>query len=353
MSATYQSKKEIETDLKTAEIINDLPFFCVQFFDHLSDTCSPNTRLQYAYDLKRFFGYLQISAGFTDCDIKSMTAHEILDTLTVEDIQEYLKSFSFKIRKDGSLQKYSRAYMARLTASIRSLYHYFYKLQKIEKDLGVLLDTPVVPGKEIQALDKEQVHRLLEAILSPSGMNKKEYNAYCKVYRRDYALVVLILGTGLRISECLGIDLSDLDFKNNTVIVSRKGGDQDVVYFSRFVADALEDYIDNGRDFLVAKSGRSPALFLSTQRERLSADSVQRLLNKYTLKAGLNIHVTPHSLRRTFGTNLYSETGDIYLVSTALHHSSVETTRKHYAKMDESRKKTASEIADTIFGKKK
>lgn len=351
MSDKYQNQKEIETEQKVKGIVSDLPFFCEQFFYHLQENSSVNTRLQYAYDLKRFFCYIQNSAGFSNRNIKIMTPHEILDVLTVEDIQEYLKTFSYKIRKDGSLQKYSRAYMARLTASIRSLYRYFYKLQKIEKDIGVLLDTPVVPNKEVQALDKDQVHRLLGAILSPSEMSKKEYTAYCKVYRRDYALVVLILGTGIRISECLGIDLSDLDFKNNTVIVSRKGGDQDIVYFSPFVAQALIDYIDNGRDFLLPNNLSSPALFISTHHERLSSDSVQRLLNKYTLKAGMNIHVTPHSLRRTFGTNLYSETGDIYLVSTALHHSSVETTRKHYTKMGEDKKKTASKIADSIFSK--
>ena len=181
-------------------------------------------------------------------------------------------------------------------------------------------------------------------------MSDSEIKRHNKIIKRDYAIMMLFFGTGIRVSELVGIDLSDIDFYNASLLITRKGGDQDEVFFPEIVENAIRDYVDNDRDTLLADK-ESSALFISMQHKRMTVRSVQVMIKSYAAKAGLNMKVTPHALRRTFGTNLYEETNDIYLVADALHHSSVETTRKHYANMSKEHKRLAAKKSATLFDK--
>ena len=157
---------------------------------------------------------------------------------------------------------------------------------------------------------------------------------------RDLAIVTLLLGTGIRVSECVGLDLNDVDFKNHGIRITRKGGNQVVVYFGDEVESALLSYLQE-RSAVIPLSGHENALFLSIQKRRITVKSVERLVKKY---AGLVTQVkkiTPHKLRSTYGTQLYKQTGDIYLVADVLGHSDVNTTKKHYAAMEDERRRMA------------
>ena len=161
--------------------------------------------------------------------------------------------------------------------------------------------------------------------------------------KRDYAMISLFLGTGIRVSECVGINMQDVDLENNAFIVTRKGGNQVVLYFPPEVAEALADYMEE-RDQIEALPGHEDALFLSLQRRRITQRAVQNLVKKYaSVAAPLKTKISPHKLRSTYATNLYNETGDIYLVADVLGHTSVDTTRKHYADMTDARRKMAAE----------
>ena len=156
-------------------------------------------------------------------------------------------------------------------------------------------------------------------------------------------MLSLFLGTGIRVSECIGIDLDDLDMENNAFIVTRKGGNQVVLYFPPEVADALGEYLEE-RKKTVPMPGHENALFLSLQRKRITQRAVQNLVKKYaSIAAPLKQKISPHKLRSTYATNLYQETSDIYLVADVLGHTSVDTTRKHYADMTDARRKMAAE----------
>jgi len=158
---------------------------------------------------------------------------------------------------------------------------------------------------------------------------------------RDLAIVSLLLGTGMRVSECVGIDLQHLDLRENAVLVTRKGGKEVVLYFGDEVREALNAYLSQRRE-MIPLPGHERALFLSGQNRRITDRAVQLLVKKYASSATPLKHITPHKLRSSFGTQLYKETGDIYLVSTALGHANVDTTRKHYAHIeDEDRRKPA------------
>ena len=158
---------------------------------------------------------------------------------------------------------------------------------------------------------------------------------------RDLALMTLLLGTGIRVSECVGLDINDVDFKNNGIKIHRKGGQEVIVYFGDEVAEALLDYMEE-REQMHPVEGHTNALFLSLQNKRLSVRSVENLVKKYSKLVTNLKNITPHKLRSTYGTNLYQETGDIYLVADVLGHKDVNTTKKHYAALEDERRRKAA-----------
>ena len=213
---------------------------------------------------------------------------------------------------------------------------------------GLATEISKIPDKNIVTMEKSQVQRILAAVNDTAGMSEGEILRHGKIIKRDYAIMMLFFGTGIRVSELVGIDLSDIDFYNASLLITRKGGDEDEVYFGPEVQRALEDYVSAEREILLAGK-EDPALFISMQHRRMTVRSVQLMIKGYAEKAGLNMKVTPHALRRTFASQVYASSNDIYLVAEALHHSSVETTRKHYAKMSKERKRDAASAVSELF----
>ena len=157
---------------------------------------------------------------------------------------------------------------------------------------------------------------------------------------RDLAILTLLLGTGIRVSECVGLNINDLDFNNARMKITRKGGYESFVYFSDEVQESLENYLDI-RELQHPLEGHEDALFLSIQYKRMSVRSIELLVKKYASSSVALKKITPHKLRSTYGTSLYQETGDIYLVADVLGHKDVNTTRKHYAAIEEERRRYA------------
>ena len=160
---------------------------------------------------------------------------------------------------------------------------------------------------------------------------------------RDLALLTLLLGTGIRVSECVGLDIQDVDFKNNGIKVHRKGGAEVMVYFGDEVMEALWNYLKE-RNNITPVEGHTNALFLSIQNKRITVRAVEKLVKKYSQLVTNVKKITPHKLRSTYGTTLYQETGDIYLVADVLGHKDVNTTRKHYAALEEDRRRRAGRV---------
>ena len=187
------------------------------------------------------------------------------------------------------------------------------------------------------------MNRILSLAQTGESMTKAQQKYQKLTAKRDFAMLSLFLGTGIRVSECIGIDLDDLDMENNAFIVTRKGGNQVVLYFPPEVADALGEYLEERKN-TEALPGSENALFLSLQRKRITQRAVQNLVKKYAaIAAPLKQKISPHKLRSTYATNLYQETSDIYLVADVLGHTSVDTTRKHYADMTDARRRMAAE----------
>ncbi|MBO5851301.1 MAG: tyrosine-type recombinase/integrase, partial [Clostridia bacterium] len=142
------------------------------------------------------------------------------------------------------------------------------------------------------------------------------------------------LGTGIRNSELVGLNVDDVNFDDFSFVVTRKGGNRTILYFNEEVYNALNKWIIY-RNSIKDLDKSEKALFLSLQNKRISVRTIQELVKKYAKVITPLKKITPHKLRSTFGTNLYHETNDIYLVADFLGHSDVNTTKKHYAAMSE------------------
>ena len=338
---TYHEQTDVKNTLKLRENLKTLPPFCRDYFRALEATTTTKTRISYAYDIRVFFQYLlEENPTFKNRPMDQFTV-DILDQLQVLDIEEYQEYLKVYQNQNKTTTNGERG-LKRKMSSLRSFYAYYYKREMIETNPTLLVDMPKLHQKAITRLDADEVALLLDYIEHAGDEltgQKKVY--YEKTKERDLALVTLLLGTGIRVSECVGLDVEDLDFKNNGIKVTRKGGGEMIVYFGSEVETALRRYL-KARDNITPVVGHEHALFYSTQRKRLGVQAVENLVKKYASQITTTKKITPHKLRSTYGTALYQETGDIYLVADVLGHRDVNTTKKHYAAIDDSRRRKAA-----------
>ena len=351
MSTSSENQKQSVLTAKSDEIIATLPNCAKMFFRNLrNENKSERTICQYAYDIRGFFDYLSNTNGFKDKNLNSLKINQILDKLDKEDLQEYVESLNTYEYKNefGKVanKKSSPNYISRKVSSLKSFYKYYQDCGDIKTNPSVLIKNPKIKQKNIMIMESDEVQRIMDAVNDESNLTPREKSAHAKSIKRDTAIMMLLLGTGIRVSELVGIDIKDIDFKEASIKVVRKGGDEDEVFFSSEVENALHDYIDNERP-----QTSDPALFISSYKTRISDRAVEKIIKNYAEKAGLNKKITPHALRRTFGTTLYESTGDIYLTANALHHKSVDTTRTHYVRKNRELTRDAVTKLD-IFNKK-
>jgi site-specific recombinase XerD len=264
----------------------------------------------------------------------------LLDQVTRLDIEEYLEYITLYQKGGKDITNEERG-KSRKLASLRSFYNYFFQNEMIEKNPASLVPLPKRHTKEIIRLEPNEVAILLDQVEDCTKLTQKEQEYHKKTKLRDVALLTLLLGTGIRVSECVGLNITDVDFDANGIKIRRKGGYEAVIYFGDEVETALLDYLEE-REHIVSMEGHENALFLSLQNRRMAVRSIENLVKKYSSRVTTLKKITPHKLRSTYGTTLYRETNDIYLVADVLGHKDVNTTRKHYAAQDEERRRKAA-----------
>lgn len=334
-------------------MIQKLPLFCSAFFRGIEPFTSSRTRIAYAYDLKIFFDFLQKNNPVIEnLEIKDITLSH-LDELSVTDIEEYMEYLKYRFNEKQQEVVNKERGITRKISSLKSFYNYYYRKEQLKNNPAALVRLPKLHEKEIIRLDMEEVARLLDEAEKGDSLTDKQKAFHKKTKTRDLALLTLFLGTGIRVSECVGLDLNDVDFKNGGIRIHRKGGKEYTVYFGIEVEDALHDYMEQ-RCQMVPIQGHENALFLSLQMKRISVRTVENLVKKYAKIVTPLKKISPHKLRSTYGTSLYQKTGDIYLVADVLGHADVNTTKKHYAALDETRRKSARDkvtLRETKFVK--
>jgi len=345
---TTRDERNIE---RARALIEPLPSFVGEFFVGIAMRTSALTRLGYASDIRIFFDFLFNKKFKQKIALDEITIKDI-NSLTAYDIEvylEHLNSYTFM----GKKSRCGAATKERKLCSLRTFFKYFFKKERLERNVTTLVDLPKVHNKPIIRLEVDEVVKVLDGVEHGTGVivSKRQSSFLDKTRVRDLAIVTLMLGTGIRVSECVGLDIKDLDLDNNSFTVTRKGGDKAILYFSDEVRGALQDYIFWLDEQLEEKTSfalgikDTNALFISLKGNRISVRAVEDIVKKYAKSAAPLKKISPHKLRSTYGTSLYRETQDIYVVADVLGHKDVNTTKKHYADMsDEIRRASSKKV---------
>ncbi len=334
----YYAIRNQKTDEKIELLLLDLPTFCMDFIYGTSNNTTSLTRLNYVYDLRIFFDYLSKIKKIQISDMKI----DILNSLTTFDIERFLNYLSSYKYGNRCLSCDERG-KARKLSTIRAMCRYFFSRDLITSNVAAKVPTPKIHEKEIIRLEGNEVEKLLDYAESETAFSGRKNTYHNKLKVRDFAILSLFLGTGIRISELVGLNVTDFDFANLSFVVTRKGGNRTILYFNEEVRDALEAWLDYRYDLKDVPKNEM-AMFLSMKNQRISTRAVQVLVKEYTKEVTPLKKITPHKLRSTFGTDLYRQTGDIYAVADFLGHKDVNTTRKHYAAISQDSRRESAGI---------
>ncbi len=254
-----------------------------------------NTTSSYIRDLKDYAKYLE-------------------DKLKIEESnkvkKEHIENYIEHLSKDN----YNAKSIARKLTAIKNFHKYLYATNKLESDPSITIERPKIRKTLPNVLTIEEVDNLL--------------NIKCDTPfdYRNKAMLELLYGTGLRISEMLDLKLGDIDFENCIVRCYGKGSKERIVPIGEYIIDALNNYLENGRNKLLGKK-ISDYLFLNSRGGRISRFSFFKILKKLLISKGIKKDVSPHSLRHSFATHMLENGADLRSIQELLGHCDISTTR--------------------------
>lgn len=349
IDSEYYKEKNKKRLNKLRQLESVLPPFVASYLDDKELSSQINTVIAYAYDLQTFFRFLtEKNNMLKDTAIKDISI-EFLEHLTFEDINEYQRYLRFNNTSDGSETQHQNQDkgIARRMAALRGFFEFacLHQYMKNNPTIGAAKRVKM-PQKDIIRLNDDEVNDLINVVSNTNIKGNKLQIQKCqKTQLRDTALITLLLNTGIRVSECAGLDIDDVNFNYRTINIVRKGGSEAHLYFNEITENALKEYIENERPLLLGESNKDEtAVFVSLKKSRMSISAIERMVKKYAKNATPDKKISPHKMRSTYGTALYKDTGDIRLVSDVLGHKDINTTAKHYAAMEEEHRKIAATI---------
>ena len=344
-SSFYKDKSK-NRKLKLRELELLLPKPAQDYIKSKEQNAQPSSLISYCYDLLTFFRFLvDQNPTIAGLDIQKID-YELLDKITPDDIEEYKRYL--ELNTVGEQHENGKKAIARKLSPLRGMYKYLMVREYVNSDPTQLVELPKIKkDKNIIRMNNYEVQTLLDAIDNGNAFSSERQRKYNQKTRgRDLAILTLMLNTGIRVSECNGLDLNDVDFNVNSLTIVRKGGGQDIIYFNDDVSQVLQDYINGEREYINPIEGQETALFYSLQGRRISVDAIENLVKKYAKMVVPNKKITPHKLRSTYGTALYRETGDIRLVADVLGHENINTTIDYYAAIEDEHKRQARNAVD-------
>ncbi|MFC7372162.1 tyrosine recombinase XerC [Fictibacillus iocasae] len=212
---------------------------------------------------------------------------------------------------------YSRNTVARKISSLRSFFRFLNKEESISHNPFAMASLPKKGRQLPHFLYQEEMEQLFSvcSLEDPLG-------------QRNQAILELLYGTGIRVSECCSIKVKDVDLSMETVLIMGKGRKERYVPVGSFALSAITRYLEDGRLKLSGKSSvKSDSLFLNYKGEPLSSRSVRTILNKIIEQSSLNVHISPHVLRHTFATHMLNEGADLRAVQELLGHAHLSSTQ--------------------------
>ena len=270
----------------------------IQFLQSLRErNASPNTILAYGKDLAEFVKY-----------IGPIERPDQLDHVRIRGFLSHLY--------ERGLGKTS---VARHLAAVRSLYKWLAREGKVKQNPAALVSTPKLPKKLPRVPTIEEVNNVLDGELPETAAFGE----------RDKTILELLYGCGLRNSELIGINLDDIHWSNETILVRGKGRKERMVPLGDTAAEAIREYLLKRKQLLSAKKRSTPALLVNLRGQRLTTRSVGRIVKHIAVSKGLSPDVHPHTLRHAFGTHLLEEGADLRAIQEMLGHERLSTTQRY------------------------
>lgn len=351
---TYRDEKNDQYEARIASLLEEMPAFCAEFMFAISSAKPGSTRYAYLIDIKVFLEFITKKISKYKNTAVVDLPFEALSELTPTHMDMYMNYLN-SYESDGKQYHNKDSGKLRKVASLSTMYKFFLRRGRIAVNPTIYIERPTVKKTEKVVLTDNEVEKLLTDIESGANLTEAQLRTHDKKKYRDLAIVILMLATGIRVSELVGLNLKDIYFDNpdtddegNIVYqarVIRKRGKVETIDFNEGCMMAIHRYLEIERPRLLSEaSSDEQALFVSLKGKRLATNSVEHMVNTYSRGSIPLKNITPHKFRKTRGTNLYRETGDIQLVADVLGHDSVEVTSRHYIMTDEDRKKNTANI---------
>lgn len=264
---------------------------------------SPKTVFAYAYDLGKFCEFVAVEPG------SSGEGMQGIDQYTI-------KAFMSQLAEHGYRNANSAVARGRKLAVLKSFFKYLVSVDKIKTDPTANIKMPKTKQKEPSYLTEQEYKKLLRTV-------RKNATAYFK--ERDMAIVTMLLGMGLRLSELTALNIGGVSFDDGTIKITRKGGKEKVLPANDEVMIMIQRYLKTRED----KSSQSP-LFLSKRKKRIANASVWHLTRKYLHQSQIEKDkLSPHTLRHTFATVLLKQGENILTIKELMSHKNLRTTERY------------------------
>ncbi len=261
---------------------------------HNVKNTSGNTEMSYRRDLEKVSHFME-SRGI--CETKDMKAQDLADYV--------------KFLEDS---KFAAATVSRNIASLKAFYHYMVQEGLVEEDISDKLKAPKIEKKAPEIMSPDEVVRLLE---QPSGDSPKEI--------RDKAMLELLYATGIRVTELITLNLSDVNMQMS-FILCRDRNKERIIPFGAAAKNAMARYLDGTREEML-ENKKSEVLFANCSGQPMSRQGFWKLIKHYAKKADIQADITPHTLRHSFAAHLVENGADLRSVQEMLGHSDISTTQ--------------------------
>lgn len=329
---TGRAEHENKVNQKIEDMIKDYPDYLEDFdISMQAEGLTHNTRKSYMGSVLRYLNYLKEEG-------KDIWNKDTLRAINSIDIKKYFVKKHYK--DEEKTEEKSGSYINMEQRGLSFFFRYLVECQIIEKNPFRVDGQPIKIGKPKDthvtvALDNTETKTMYNNIDSGVGSHRAKARQE-KWKDRDMAIVDLALNTGLRVSALTEINISDIDFANQTINVVEKGNKSTKVEFDSQTANLLKTWIAKREKIMGADFGKTDALFISNRRQRIAQNSVDALVKKYS--NGIPKHITAHKLRASFATAVMVETNDQHMVQTALNHSG-DVTDRYLGNKDEEKRK--------------
>lgn len=325
---TGRQEHTIQIERKAKREIENAPQLVKDYYYNFSGRTASTAEAYIRY-IKEF------AAFFTGVD---------LATLKKSDINRYMESIKYRT-VNGELVENSASIRNAKLAAIKDFYRFLVDDNVIESSPAATIRPPKSAGLKTPVyMTPTEIKSVKKTIVEYKSLEKRGGFRGKDFSKRDLAIFNLGVTTGLRCTAITEIDVDDVDFENHTIKVIEKGNKARTVYLGAETMQLIKDWIKD-RDNL-GITIQTNALFVSARGKRLHRTNVNDLIKKYT--EGLDKHITPHKMRSSCATNLYEQTGDIYLVQKVLGHSNIANTMR-YAAVSDKKQKHAADVLDNLY----